>query len=180
MELICSYLYVIVKGIDTYIHVSILGLFVGHVCDHTTVHYIHQQNDTYTRAKDPDETLRRRTLDLLYSMTNPANVTVVIDKLLGFLRTTQDDYLRTELVSRINQLAEKYAPDVGEFEGCSYLRVIELNSSIYVSVKEENTRNICSPMSTDAHLPAHGFPSMHIHTYTHRDTRYTHVNTDMY
>jgi AP-4 complex subunit epsilon-1 len=61
--------------------------------------------------EDPDETLKRKTLDLLYSMTNPANVMVIVDKLTTFLRATTDIYLRTELVTRINQLAEKFAPN---------------------------------------------------------------------
>jgi AP-4 complex subunit epsilon-1 len=60
--------------------------------------------------EDPDETLKRKTLDLLYSMTNPQNVTVIVSKLTQYLQSATDQYLRAELVSRINQLAEKYAP----------------------------------------------------------------------
>jgi hypothetical protein len=40
-------------------------------------------------------------------MTNPANVVVIVEKLTNYLRTATDVYVRTELVSRINQLAEK-------------------------------------------------------------------------
>jgi AP-4 complex subunit epsilon-1 len=32
--------------------------------------------------EDPDETLKRRTLDLLYSMVNPVNVEFITEKLL--------------------------------------------------------------------------------------------------
>ena len=60
--------------------------------------------------EDPDETLKRKTLDLLYRMTNPVNVEFIIEKLTQFLRETNDTYLRTELVSRITQCAERYAP----------------------------------------------------------------------
>lgn len=57
--------------------------------------------------EDPDETLRRKTLDLLFRITNTANVSVIVDKLLKYLRQTTDSYLRTELVSRMTQLAER-------------------------------------------------------------------------
>ncbi|CAD7971328.1 unnamed protein product [Amoebophrya sp. A120] len=60
--------------------------------------------------EDPDETLKRKTLDLLYKMTNPQNCTVVAEKLLFHLQTTQDNHLRKELTSRICTLAERYAP----------------------------------------------------------------------
>ena len=39
-----------------------------------------------------------QTLDLLYSMTNPANVMVIVAKLVEFLRGTVDVYLRTGAV----------------------------------------------------------------------------------
>ncbi|KAF1794843.1 AP-4 complex subunit epsilon-1, C-terminal [Phytophthora cactorum] len=60
--------------------------------------------------EDPDETLKRKTLDLLYRMTNPVNVEFISDKLTQFLREASDVFLRTELVSRITQCAERYAP----------------------------------------------------------------------
>lgn len=44
-------------------------------------------------------------------MTNPVNVTVIIEKLLTYLRTTVDVFLRKDLVPRITQLAERFAPD---------------------------------------------------------------------
>jgi hypothetical protein len=43
-------------------------------------------------------------------MTNPVNVEVVVEKQLHYLRTATDVFLRTDLVSRITQAAEKFAP----------------------------------------------------------------------
>lgn len=51
-----------------------------------------------------------QTLDLLYRMTNPHNVEVICERLVGYLRSTVDNYLRTDLVARITELAEKYLP----------------------------------------------------------------------
>ena len=42
-----------------------------------------------------------QTLDLLYQMTNPVNVEVIVDKQLFYLRTATDEYLRSDLVTRI-------------------------------------------------------------------------------
>ena len=60
---------------------------------------------------DPDETLKRKTLDLLGKMTNPANVKVIVEKLVGYLKSTVDMYLRKDLVPRIIQLADRFSPD---------------------------------------------------------------------
>ena len=44
-------------------------------------------------------------------MTNPVNVTVITEKLIGYLRQTRDEYIRSDLVSKVTQLAERFAPD---------------------------------------------------------------------
>ena len=60
--------------------------------------------------EDPDETLKRKTLDLLYKMTNSVNVVFIAEKLLLFLSAATDDYFRTELVGQLTQCAERFAP----------------------------------------------------------------------
>jgi len=61
--------------------------------------------------EDPDETLKRKTLDLLFRMTNASNVVFVVEKLITHLRQTNDELFRASLTERITQLAERYAPD---------------------------------------------------------------------
>jgi AP-4 complex subunit epsilon-1 len=60
---------------------------------------------------DPDETLQRKTLDLLYRMTNPVNVELIADKLIDFLSHTTDLFLRKNLTKRVCAIAERYAPN---------------------------------------------------------------------
>ncbi|CAM9395079.1 unnamed protein product [Sphacelaria rigidula] len=60
--------------------------------------------------EDPDETLKRKTLDLLYTMTNPINVEFIAEKLLSFLEQGTDSFWRQDLVNRITQCAERFAP----------------------------------------------------------------------
>ena len=60
--------------------------------------------------EDRDETLQRKTLDLLYRMTNPVNVEFITDKLLLFLSGTTDVFLKKQLTTRVCSVAERYAP----------------------------------------------------------------------
>lgn len=61
--------------------------------------------------EDKDETLLRKTLDLLYRMTNPVNVVFITDRLLHFLRGSTDPYLKSDLTAKICNIAERYAPN---------------------------------------------------------------------
>eukprot|EP00529_Nitzschia_sp_RCC80_P003517 CAMPEP_0113489926 /NCGR_PEP_ID=MMETSP0014_2-20120614/26779_1 /TAXON_ID=2857 /ORGANISM="Nitzschia sp." /LENGTH=1047 /DNA_ID=CAMNT_0000383675 /DNA_START=147 /DNA_END=3290 /DNA_ORIENTATION=- /assembly_acc=CAM_ASM_000159 len=60
--------------------------------------------------EDQDETLQRKTLDLLYRMTNPVNVEFISDKLIDFLRGTTDPFLKQQLTKRVCSISERYAP----------------------------------------------------------------------
>lgn len=61
--------------------------------------------------EDRDETLQRKTLELLYKMTNPINVEFITDKLLSFLEATTDLFLKRDLTNKIGTIAERYAPN---------------------------------------------------------------------
>jgi AP-4 complex subunit epsilon-1 len=61
--------------------------------------------------EDADETLQRKTLDLLYRMTNPVNVEFITEKLVDFLRGTTDLFLKQQLTTRVCSVAERYAPN---------------------------------------------------------------------
>ena len=62
--------------------------------------------------EDPDDTLKRKTLNLLYKMTNPQNVKVIIDKFTNELKSLNYDFhLKQEIVGKITELAEKFASD---------------------------------------------------------------------
>ncbi|XP_031715463.1 AP-4 complex subunit epsilon-1 [Anarrhichthys ocellatus] len=59
----------------------------------------------------PDLIIKRETLELLFRITNAQNVTVIVVKMLEFLRVNKDDYTTIDLVGKVAELAEKYAPD---------------------------------------------------------------------
>ena len=63
--------------------------------------YTHTHTHTHTHTQ---------TLDLLFKMTNPLNVVVISDRLIEYLRQTSDEYIQSDLVAKITQLAERFAP----------------------------------------------------------------------
>jgi AP-4 complex subunit epsilon-1 len=89
--------YIGVKGLA-----SIVKDFPKYAADH--------QMAVIDCLEDPDETLKRKTLDLLFQMTNAVNVEFIVDKLLFFLASATDDHFRTALVGQITQCAERFAP----------------------------------------------------------------------
>ncbi|XP_073720644.1 AP-4 complex subunit epsilon-1-like isoform X1 [Misgurnus anguillicaudatus] len=58
-----------------------------------------------------DYTIKRETLELLFRITNAQNVTVIVEKMLDFLRVCNDDHTIIHLVGKVAELAEKFAPD---------------------------------------------------------------------
>lgn len=60
--------------------------------------------------EDPDDTLKRKTLDLLYKMTKPANVEVIVERMIQYMRGVQDVHTKTEITAQIVELAERFAP----------------------------------------------------------------------
>lgn len=75
--------------------------------------------------EDPDETLKRKTLDLLFRMTNAANVEFIVEKLLVFLESATDEHFKSDLVTRITQCAETFAPSNSWYVR-TMIRVFEL------------------------------------------------------
>ncbi|KAG5273688.1 hypothetical protein AALO_G00154350 [Alosa alosa] len=55
-----------------------------------------------------DRIIKRETLELLFRITNAQNVTVIVEKMLAFLRLCHEDYTIMDLVGKVAELAEKY------------------------------------------------------------------------
>ena len=62
--------------------------------------------------KDKDISLRRRALDVLYSMCDSNNSEVIVGQLLDYLQTSPDAAMREELVLRIAILGERFSPNL--------------------------------------------------------------------
>jgi len=71
-----------------YIYISMYVSIILHVCQHVLFCW--------------------QTLSLLFKMTNSLNVVVIAEKMIAYLKTTRDEYIKVDLVSKITQLAERY------------------------------------------------------------------------
>jgi AP-4 complex subunit epsilon-1 len=99
--------------------------------------------------EDPDETLKRKTLDLLFRMTNAVNVEFIVDKLLSFLSGAMDDHFRTDLVGQITQCAERFAPSNAWYVQ-TVIKVFELaGDKVKVSVAQTLTQLIAEGAEQD-------------------------------
>ncbi|KXZ54496.1 hypothetical protein GPECTOR_4g561 [Gonium pectorale] len=65
--------------------------------------------------EDPDDTLKLKTLELLYKMTKANNIQVIVDKMMGYLATCPDEHIRRDIVRKVSDLAERYAPSPSWF-----------------------------------------------------------------
>lgn len=62
--------------------------------------------------EDTDDTLKVKTLDLLFKMTNKQNVEAIVDKLLNYLKEAPIEAgSRKDLVSKISVLGDNFAPN---------------------------------------------------------------------
>jgi hypothetical protein len=60
--------------------------------------------------EDPDDTLKRKTLDLLYKMTKPNNVEVIVERMIAYMRTVTDTHSKGNIAGKVIELAERFAP----------------------------------------------------------------------
>ena len=61
-------------------------------------------------TQDPDDTLKRKTFELLYKMTKSSNVEVIVDRMIDYMININDNHNKTEIASRCVELAEQFAP----------------------------------------------------------------------
>ncbi|KAI9226673.1 MAG: Adaptor protein complex AP-2 alpha subunit [Piptocephalis tieghemiana] len=91
-------------ALDTMCHLTASGTMeaVAHVRSH--------QETVVLALRDRDVSVRRRALDLLYSMCTPGNARGIVAELLHYLPTAEPG-LREEVIVRVAILAERYAGD---------------------------------------------------------------------
>lgn len=76
-------------------------------------------------VQDPDDSLKRKTFELLYKMTKSSNVEVIVDRMIDYMISMSDDHYKTYIASRCVELAEQFAPS-----NYWFIQVTELLASI--------------------------------------------------
>lgn len=61
-------------------------------------------------TQDPDDTLKRKTFELLYKMTKSSNVEVIVDRMIDYMICIHDNHYKTYIAGRCVELAEQFAP----------------------------------------------------------------------
>ena len=61
--------------------------------------------------QDPDDTLKRKTFELLYTMTRSTNVEVIVNRMIEYMISITDHHYKTYIASRCVKLAEEFAPN---------------------------------------------------------------------
>ena len=110
-----------------------------------------------------DESVRAKTFDLLSKITTANNCDVIVDKMLSFLRKSNDRYVRADFAMKTTKTIEKFAPDAKWFlentnkviellQGEGHKPTIpEFESSVLIAERVKNTlrEGISGDESTD-------------------------------
>ncbi|KAI3787172.1 hypothetical protein L1987_41437 [Smallanthus sonchifolius] len=60
--------------------------------------------------EDPDDILKRKTFELLYKMTKSSNVEVIVERMIEYMISINDNHYKSEIASRCVELSEQSAP----------------------------------------------------------------------
>lgn len=89
--------------------------------------------------EENDETLKKNTFELLYKMTTMENVDIIVDKMMNYLKySTLEQHARKDILFKITELAERFAPDKGWF--------IKIMNQLFVNFGDLITDEILSKL----------------------------------
>lgn len=107
--------------------------------------------------KDPDVSIRRRALDLIYSLVNETNIRILVRELLNFLLIS-DVQFRPELVAKLCMVTEKYAPSK-RWHVDTILRVMSIGGNF---VPDDVPNNLVTLISANPELQSYAVQKLYI------------------
>ncbi|EGC35468.1 hypothetical protein DICPUDRAFT_55169 [Dictyostelium purpureum] len=106
------------------------------------------QVEVIESLESSDETLKRKSFDLLYRMTNQSNIVPVCSKLIEQLVLSNDQNFKSELVNQITHLAEKYSPnDIWYIDTIS--TILSIPNSISINDDQQFAYNLIKLVSEE-------------------------------
>eukprot|EP01113_Clastostelium_recurvatum_P006468 TRINITY_DN1291_c0_g1_i4.p1 TRINITY_DN1291_c0_g1~~TRINITY_DN1291_c0_g1_i4.p1 ORF type:complete len:891 (-),score=263.42 TRINITY_DN1291_c0_g1_i4:85-2706(-) len=107
--------------------------------------------------KDPDVSIRRRALDLIYSLVNESNIRILVRELLNFLLIS-DVQFRPELVAKLCIVTEKYAPSK-RWHVDTILRVMSIAGAF---IPDEVPANLVALISSSPELHSYAVQKLYL------------------
>eukprot|EP00026_Physarum_polycephalum_P002308 Phypoly_transcript_02314.p1 GENE.Phypoly_transcript_02314~~Phypoly_transcript_02314.p1 ORF type:complete len:848 (+),score=158.44 Phypoly_transcript_02314:117-2660(+) len=107
--------------------------------------------------KDPDVSIRRRALDLIYSLVNETNIRILVRELLNFLLIS-DVQFRPELVAKLCMVTEKYAP-TKRWHVDTILRVMSIGGNF---IPDDVPNNLVTLISANPELQSYAVQKLYI------------------
>ena len=91
-------------------HIGITGL--AQAVKLNSKYAVTHQETVVDCLEDADDTLKIKTFDLLYRMTNRQNVEPIVERMIGYLKNApSESNVRKELVFKIHDLTEQFSPN---------------------------------------------------------------------
>lgn len=107
--------------------------------------------------KDPDVSIRRRALDLIYSLVNETNIRILVRELLNFLLIS-DVQFRPELVAKLCIVTEKYAPSK-RWHVDTILRVMSIGGNF---IPDDVPNNLVTLISANPELQSYAVQKLYL------------------
>eukprot|EP01111_Echinosteliopsis_oligospora_P011184 TRINITY_DN3628_c0_g1_i1.p1 TRINITY_DN3628_c0_g1~~TRINITY_DN3628_c0_g1_i1.p1 ORF type:complete len:863 (-),score=268.97 TRINITY_DN3628_c0_g1_i1:49-2637(-) len=107
--------------------------------------------------KDPDVSIRRRALDLIYSLVNESNIRILVRELLNFLLIS-DAQFRPELVAKLCMVTEKYSPSK-RWHVDTILRVMSIGGAF---VPDDVPNNLIGLISANTELQSYAVQKLYL------------------
>eukprot|EP01091_Cochliopodium_minus_P019800 TRINITY_DN8439_c0_g1_i1.p1 TRINITY_DN8439_c0_g1~~TRINITY_DN8439_c0_g1_i1.p1 ORF type:complete len:831 (-),score=268.79 TRINITY_DN8439_c0_g1_i1:48-2540(-) len=109
--------------------------------------------------KDPDISIRRRALDLVYALVNHSNVKALVRELLGYLLVA-DVELKADITAKLCMVTQKYAPNK-QWHVDTILKVMSLAGRY---IPEEVVSNVVSLISSNEEIQLYAVQKLYIAT----------------
>jgi len=136
-----------------YVALTTLAKVVAHDMEAVQRH----RNTIVDCLKDPDLSIRRRALDLIYSLVDESNIKILAHELLTFLGTANIE-LRADLSAKLCNVTERFAPNK-RWHVDTILRVLAIAGNY---VPEETTANLVNLVAATPELHAYAVQKMYM------------------